>query len=124
MMETDEPADGRTAAPAPLLVTAGHGTDGIIMVNLESLGALTVDGDPTGCEGVVRALALELATSHWTGRFDLNVVGFGVELERFERVVSVSDVPKLVDRLQRRRLNCELLLREKRLRVVRPGPMY
>ena len=112
MMETDEPADGRTAAPAPLLVTAGHGTDGIIMVNLESLGALTVDGDPTGCEGVVRALALELATSHWTGRFDLNVVGFGVELERFERVVSVSDVPKLVDRLQRRRLNCELLLRE------------
>ena len=112
LVEPDEPADGRTAAPAPLLVTAGHGTDGVIMVNLESLGALTVDGDPTGCEGVVCALALELATSHWTGRFDLNVVGFGVQLERFERVFSVSDVSKLVDRLQRRRLNSELSLRE------------
>jgi DNA-binding SARP family transcriptional activator len=95
-----------------LLVTAGHGTDGVIMVNLESLGALSVDGDPSGCEGVVRALALELATSHWTGWFDLNVVGFGVELERFERVVSLSDVSMLLDRLYRRRLNNESLLRE------------
>ena len=83
--------DGRRSyPPAPLLVTAGHGPDGLVMVNLESLGTLQVNGDPAECEGVVRALALELATSHWSGWFDLNVVGFGVELERFERVVAVS----------------------------------
>jgi len=63
--------------PAPLLVTAGQGSDGLIMVNLESLGTLIVGGDPSGSEGVIRALSLELATSLWNGWFDLVVVGFG-----------------------------------------------
>ena len=59
------------------------------MVNLESLGTLIVDGDPSASEGVIRALALELATSFWSGWFDLVVVGFGAELERFDRVMAV-----------------------------------
>ncbi len=103
--------DGRRLhPPAPLLVTAGHGPDGLVMVNLESLGTLQVNGNPAEYEGVVRALALELATSHWSGWFDLNVVGFGVELERFERVVAVVDVPMLLDSLHRRRLENEAKL--------------
>jgi DNA-binding SARP family transcriptional activator len=105
------PASGstrRTKAmipPAPLLVTVGHGPDGLVLVNLESLGTLIVSGDPKGCEGVVRALALELATSFWAGHFDLVLVGFGAELERFERVEAVTDVPQILDALCRRRIS-------------------
>ena len=91
--------------PAPLLVTAGQGSDGVIMVNLESLGTLIVDGDPSGSEGVIRALALELATSFWSGWFDLVVVGFGAELERFDRVMALPDLPPLLESLYRRRLH-------------------
>ncbi len=75
------------------------------MVNLESLGTLIVDGDPSASEGVIRALALELATSFWSGWFDLVVVGFGVELERFDRVMAVPDLPPLIESLYRRRLH-------------------
>jgi hypothetical protein len=69
----DWPSDPRRAAvprppggarsPAPLLVTAGRGDDGIVMVNLEALGSLVVEGEPEECDDVVRALALELSTS-------------------------------------------------------------
>ena len=111
-VEPDGTGDRPVNPPAPLMVTAGHGPDGLVMVNLEALGTLLVNGDPTACEGIVRALALELATSHWAGWFDLNVVGFGVELERFERVVAVSDIPTLLDRLHRHRLEGEEHLRE------------
>ncbi len=107
----DEIGNRGSVPPAPLLVTAGHGADGLVMVNLEALGTLLVEGDTDGCEGVVRALALELATSRWSGWFELNVVGFGAELERFERVASVSDLPKLLDRLHRCRFESESLLR-------------
>jgi len=97
--------------PAPLLVTAGQGSDGLIMVNLESLGTLIVGGDPSGSEGVIRALSLELATSLWNGWFDLVVVGFGAELERFDRVMAVPDLPPLLESLYRRRLHGIELLR-------------
>jgi DNA-binding SARP family transcriptional activator len=101
-----------SASPMPLLVTAGHGLEGLVMVNIEALGTLVVDGDPGDTEGVVRAIGLELATSFWMDRFDLSVVGFGAELERFDRVVSVVDVPDFLDGLYRRRLRNEVLLRE------------
>jgi DNA-binding SARP family transcriptional activator len=97
-------------SPAPLLVTAGRGEDGLILVNLESLGRLVVSGDATGCESVVRALALELATSLWAGRFDVILVGFGSEFERFDRVEATSDVPKIIDSLCRRRITAARLL--------------
>jgi hypothetical protein len=96
--------------PAPLLVTAGLGPNGLVLVNLESLGTLFVTGDPTGCEGVVRALALELATSFWSDRFDLCLVGFGAEFERFDRVESVNDVPSILDTICRRRIRAHELL--------------
>ena len=96
--------------PAPLMVTAGHAAGGLIMVNLESLGTLVVEGDPIGCEGVMRALALELATSYWAGAFDLVLAGFGAELERFDRVLSASDTPALMDQVCRRRLSAAQLL--------------
>ncbi len=96
--------------PAPLLVTAGRGSDGLVLVNLESLGTLLVTGDPTGCEGVVRALALELTTSFWAGRFDLILVGFGAEFERFDRVEAEDDVRSVLNAICHRRIRADELL--------------
>ncbi|MHB8497102.1 MAG: BTAD domain-containing putative transcriptional regulator [Acidimicrobiales bacterium] len=99
-----EPRPSGSNGALPTLVTAGTALEGAVMVNTEALGSLVVRGDPSRTEGVLRALALELATSFWSGRFDLVVVGFGSELERFERVSAVTDVPSLVQRLWLRRL--------------------
>jgi DNA-binding SARP family transcriptional activator len=98
-------------APAPLMTTVGQGPDGLVMVNLESLGSVVVDGGPEACEGMVRALALELATSNWANQFDLALVGFGSELERFARVTSHVDVPALINRLCRRSIDGAAVLR-------------
>ena len=102
------PDEGKS--PAPLLVTAGSDEDGAVMVNLEALGSLVVDGDADGCDRVVRALALELATSRWGGQFELVLVGFGAELERFTSVRSTTDVAALVRDLCCRRIEAHRLL--------------
>src|SRR5664280_221957 len=101
------PVDGAmrtTRSPAPLLVTAGRADDETIMVNLEPLGSLTVQGERGASESVLRSLALELATSYWSGQFELILVGFGGELQRFTRVKTTSDVPTLIDLLCTRRV--------------------
>lgn len=99
-------------SPAPLLVSAGQGLEGLVMVNLEALGILFVEGDPKGCDRIVRAFALELATSSWKDHFDLYLIGFGTEFERFGRVTSVTELGPFLHRLQRRRLKHEVLLGE------------
>ena len=92
------------SSPVPLLVTAGRAGDDTVMVNLELLGSLVVEGDGPGCDAVVRALALELATSLWADRFDLVLVGFGAELERFTRVVSTDDPEEVARTLCHRKI--------------------
>jgi DNA-binding SARP family transcriptional activator len=98
-------------APAPLLVTIGRGPSGPVLVNLESLGSLVVHGNPETAEAVVRSLAVELATSYWSGQFSVCLVGFGSELERFEGVASFGDVPPLTRELCRRGITGAELLR-------------
>jgi hypothetical protein len=81
------------------------------MVNLELLGSLIVRGDRSTGEGVLRALALELATSRWAEEFELTLVGFGAELERFPRVHTDGDVPAVVQDLCRRQISTRARLR-------------
>lgn len=97
-------------APAPLLVSAGRDPEAIVMVNLEELGVLTVDGDRRACEGFVRGIALELATSRWSGKFDTVLLGFGTEFERFARVMAVSRVAEVVGSLHNRVRRGQVLL--------------
>jgi len=94
--------NGRSMCPT--LVTVGRTPSGPLLVNLQAIGSLALTGASVACEGVVRALALELATSPWGSRFDLVLVGFGAELNRFERVNTTSDLSALVDQLHRRRV--------------------
>ncbi len=81
------------------------------MVNLESLGSLVVSGNPDETDAVMRALALELATSFWAGQFSVAVVGFGSELDRFEGVTSYLESTDLLRALYRRRVDSTELLR-------------
>ncbi|MHB1712007.1 MAG: AfsR/SARP family transcriptional regulator, partial [Acidimicrobiales bacterium] len=104
------PGMTRARSPFPTLVTLGTGADGPRLVNIEAVGSLALVGDPSACEGIVRALALELATSQWAGQFELVLVGFGDELARFDRVRTVTDTAVLLHQLHYRRLNGEVLL--------------
>jgi DNA-binding SARP family transcriptional activator len=97
--------------PFPTLVAIGDGPEGPQLINLEATGSLAVVGDPKDCEDVIRALALEMATSYWAGQFDLVLVGFGNELARFDRVLSSSNLGMVLHQVRYRRLNGEALLR-------------
>lgn len=89
-------------APCPALVTVGRSDAGPCLVNLEAMGSLAIAGEEAACDGLLRALALELATSFWADQFDLVLVGFGQELSRFERVRVVPDASALVRELEHR----------------------
>lgn len=55
-------------APCPALVTLGVTDDDVVLINLEAAGVLAVVGDQQTVRDVVRALAVELATSPLAGR--------------------------------------------------------
>jgi len=72
------PAADLTAVPAPYpsLVTLGHDLDDAhVLVDLEHLGALAVDGDSEHSVAVLAALATELATSGWSDDLQVTLVG-------------------------------------------------
>jgi DNA-binding SARP family transcriptional activator len=98
------PDTSANRAPCPTLVTVGFSSAGPLLLNLESIGSLALVGQETACEGVVRVLALELATSPYASQFDLVLMGFGDELTRFVRVSTAVDREALIDQLHRRRL--------------------
>jgi DNA-binding SARP family transcriptional activator len=106
LLSWPEPHDAEvsrvTEAPCPALVTVGRSDSGPCLVNLEAMGSLAVSGEPTACDGLLRALALELATSFWADQFDLVLVGFGQELSRFERVRVMADAAPLIRELEHR----------------------
>lgn len=96
-LDVDDPALVSSRAPGagrrnhvPGLVTVGRNGDRVVFVNLESFSTVAVAGSRADAEGVIRALALELATSDRASDVDLVLVGFGADLARFDRV-TVTD---------------------------------
>ncbi|MEL7975192.1 LysM peptidoglycan-binding domain-containing protein [Isoptericola sp. F-RaC21] len=66
----------QVAAPFPALVTVGHDEGPChVLLNLETVGTLTVAGDARDAGEVVAALVVELATSAWADDLQVNVVG-------------------------------------------------
>ena len=95
---------GRRPFPLPTLAAIGRSEDRLVLLNVEAVGSMAIDGETHDAEGVARALALELATSRWSGQFDLVLVGFGADLERFERVSVTGAAGPLLADLSWRRL--------------------
>ncbi|WP_233629730.1 LysM peptidoglycan-binding domain-containing protein [Amycolatopsis sp. WAC 04197] len=64
--------------PCPALVTLGHDLRrDLVMVNLEEVGTIVLDGATDDAEAVLLALAWELATSVWSRSLSVTLVGFG-----------------------------------------------
>jgi DNA-binding SARP family transcriptional activator len=63
------------SAPLPALVTIGHVDGDPLLIDLESTGTLTVDGDPQQVAAFIRRLTVELATSVWADHVDVLSVG-------------------------------------------------
>jgi LysM repeat protein len=63
-------------APYPSLVTVGHDLDDAhLLLDLEHVGALAVEGDPDRCLAIMAAIAAELATSSWADDLQITVIG-------------------------------------------------
>jgi nucleoid-associated protein YgaU len=63
-------------APYPSLVTVGHDLDGAhVLLDLEHVGMLAVDGDQDATVAVLAAIAAELATSGWAEDLQVTLVG-------------------------------------------------
>ncbi len=63
-------------APYPSLVTVGHDLDDAhLLLDLEHVGALAVNGDPDSCLAILAAIAAELATSSWADDLQITVIG-------------------------------------------------
>ena len=67
--------------PYPALVTLGHDTQAHVLVDLEQIGSLGVQGEPELVRDVVAAMALDLALSEWADDVTVTVVGGFAELE-------------------------------------------
>ena len=65
-------------APFPALVSLGRTTSGItVLVNLGSVGLLSIHGDHHKAAEAVTAAAVELATVPWSQQTQIILVGFG-----------------------------------------------
>jgi hypothetical protein len=68
-------------APYPGLVSIGTDATGRVLVDLESAqGLIAITGEPHQVRAVLVAMAVELATSRWSGPVGITLVGFGADL--------------------------------------------
>lgn len=92
------PPSRPTIAPYPALVTIGTDSDGgLLLLDLEQLGALTITGPDDGLTGAaLNAIAAELASVPWANDIHLSLVGlptdlpFGLDPYRIHRVPDVA----------------------------------
>lgn len=92
-------------SPYPALVSVGRDDQGAqLLVDLEAVGVLALSGPRRRTTAVLRALALELATSGWADHLRLTLVGFGQELTRLQpdRVRHVATLEEALPALEAR----------------------
>jgi len=111
-------ADGGSSLPKasfPTMVTVGRSPDGPLLVHLEAIGSLGLSGPPSECMGILRATAVELATSRAKNQFDLVLIGVGEELAQFDRVTFETDAATVLHQVHQRRLRGDEVLRSRGL---------
>jgi LysM domain len=91
-------------APYPALVTVGHDSDGgLILVDLEQIGALAIDvTEPVQTAEIMAGLAAELATSLWSDDLRVTTVGTFQDLGEVldhGRIRHVDGTAELIDQL-------------------------
>ena len=81
---------------APGLVSLGLSPEGPILVDVEALGFLSVEGDPERVSAFLAGAGLELASAPWAKGVDLRVFGRTSALGRVEGAELVEDPAALV----------------------------
>ncbi|TDC48103.1 LysM peptidoglycan-binding domain-containing protein [Jiangella ureilytica] len=107
--------DTSVPAPYPSLVTLGHDHhDALVLLDLEQVGTLVVDGPAELVRSSLTAVAAELATSAWADDLRVTLVGApalaDLDLLDTGRVRHVTDVEGLLDELAVRVADDRLLL--------------
>lgn len=92
------------SAPWPGLVTVGQDdTDAQVLLDLERLGTLGIEGDPQLAPQVLDAMAVELATAAWSESVQVTLVGVAPGLASVvggDRVRQIDDLDHLIRLLQ------------------------
>lgn len=93
------PDEAARALPLlPLLLTVGRGEEGLVMLDLEALGSLAVEGPDAEVTAVLTHLVAEAALAPWAEDVEVLVVGFHSDLARSleelapDRVTAVDDL--------------------------------
>jgi len=112
----EQDRDTQLPAPWPSLVTLGHDSDDAqILVDLEELLALNIAAsDEEQSRAMLRALALELATTPWGAGLQVTLVGCCPELADIapERMRYLPDLAALQEELRRRHEDVQRVLEE------------
>ncbi|MFD0509318.1 hypothetical protein ACFQ0G_53420 [Streptomyces chiangmaiensis] len=91
----DEDAGHRVGAPYPALVSIGWDAQGrYVLIDLEHIGLLHLDGDPDFARHVLQAIAVELANTPMAGHLEVTALGNTVprlEMAVPERVARTED---------------------------------
>lgn len=92
----DAEALERVGAPYPALVSIGWDTQGrYVLIDLEHIGLLHLDGDPDFARHVLQAIAVELANTPVAGHLEVTALGEtvpGLETAVPERVARAADI--------------------------------
>jgi len=109
LTDIQSPEDPATpAAPWPTLVTIGRDDeDGYVLLDLETLAALTVTpgAHATRAVEILTALAVDLATSRWADDLRVTIVGACADLEdalQTGRIRYVPTAARVLDELEQR----------------------
>lgn len=98
------PLERTPSSPYPALVTIGRDeNDAQLLVDLERLSSLNIQGEPHHEHAVLSAIALELASTPWGENLQVTLVGFGEQLPAaigHARLRHVEDTHTLVRNLR------------------------
>ncbi len=86
---------GDHVAPFPAMVSVGLSPEGPVLVDLETLGVLSVEGDAARVSALLAGAAVELASAPWAERIDLRLMGAPPSLESVEGVTVVEELGSL-----------------------------
>ncbi|HET7489172.1 MAG TPA: hypothetical protein VFJ85_14670 [Acidimicrobiales bacterium] len=95
-------AEGDEHAPAsPALVSVGCSPEGPLLVDLEGIGVLSVEGAAERVAAFLAGVALELTCATWAEGIDLHLFGADPGLAPAERVTVHEDLEEVVELAER-----------------------
>ena len=91
-------AESAHAQPySPALVAVGTSEAGDLLLDLEQLAAVTIEGDPKLRVGWLRSLATSLATSRWSEHTHIVTIGLPEDFNQLPRTTSPDDPERWCD---------------------------